>query len=174
MRRSTLLLLLLLGFAGLAVGFDTAAKRDRQPTCFGKKATVRVIGTETFFGTPGDEVIVGDDQDNEIFGNGGVDCICGGGDDVISGASFSERQLLFASGGPGDDEPTGTDGADPVLARGAGDDQIFGDDGDDRLAGGKGDDTLTGATGNDRLDGGKGGDTCDQDFEGSGEASFPC
>jgi S-layer protein len=60
-------------------------------------------------------------------------------------------------GGAGDDDLTGSTGADTITG-GAGDDFLDGDDGDDTLNGGDGDDFLDGGDGDDTLNGGDGDD----------------
>ena len=63
-------------------------------------------------------------------------------------------------GTPGDDELTGTDGADCILGD-AGNDVIRGLDGNDVLVGGEGADLLDGGDGQDTLEGGEGDDQLD-------------
>ena len=85
----------------------------------------------------GDDIGIGGDAADRIFGGADRDELTGnGGDDVLNG-------------GDGDDRITG----------GSGDDTLDGGTGNDRLDGNSGDDRLTGGTGNDQLNGGSGSDT---------------
>ena len=80
-------------------------------------------------GTPSDDVLVGDDLDNDIDGGDGNDTIAGsGGNDSLNGDE-------------GDDVITGGAGTD-TLSGGAGDDILTGGGGDDILSGGAGADTF--------------------------------
>jgi hypothetical protein len=68
--------------------------------CAGRAATRLPAADGTVFGTPGPDVIVGDEGANRIRGHGGDDVICGlGGDDRIRGGRG--RDVLL--GGPGHD-----------------------------------------------------------------------
>jgi Ca2+-binding RTX toxin-like protein len=99
-------------------------------------------------GTPGDDVIIGSDDADNLAGGDGNDRIEGrGGNDVIDG-------------GAGDDDLSGGDGNDTVDG-GTGNDDVRGDAGDDQLDGGDGDDTVDGGSGNDDLRGGEGDDQLD-------------
>ena len=85
----------------------------------------------------GDDVFVGGDGADEVFGGGGNDDIRGGrGDDILHGGDGNDR--LRGQGGR---------------------DTLYGGDGVDRLQGGGGADTLDGGEGADRLEGGGGRDT---------------
>jgi len=86
----------------------------------------------------GDDVVVGGDLDDEIFGNTGNDTLSGG-----AGAD-----VLF--GGEGNDLLWGEGGSD-TLYGGAGDDRLEGHAGADVLNGGTGVDFFTGKGGNDRF-----------------------
>lgn len=90
-------------------------------------------------------MVVGNDQDNVIFGNGGD-------------SWFSDRATtVFA--GQGDDKVYGYDANDvfygeagnDILSGGGGNDALYGGDGDDFLYGGEGTDILVGGDGNDWL-----------------------
>ncbi|MEM7064425.1 MAG: CAP domain-containing protein [Cyanobacteria bacterium P01_B01_bin.77] len=98
--------------------------------------------TEPMAGGLGDDLIIGNDNDNVLRGDlnqrdsgGSI-----GGDDIILGHEGNDR--------------IGGKGGDDILLGGAGDDTIWGDDGDDILRGGLGNDTLTG----DDFSGGSGAD----------------
>jgi Ca2+-binding RTX toxin-like protein len=105
-------------------------------------------------GGPQDDILIGNDLANQLFGKSGNDLIDGaGGNDQLSG-------------GDGDDDITGGDGNDRLLGLndndfldgGAGNDTIVGSFGNDDMVGGDGDDHMTGAAGNDTFLGGDGGD----------------
>ena len=86
-----------------------------------------------------------------------LDLAAGDEDDSLSlDATLPTR----ATGGPGDDTLTTTDGADR-LEGGAGDDVLSSVGGADVLNGGSGDDTLYGGDGRDSLDGDRGSDRAD-------------
>ena len=101
-----------------------------------------------------DNLIIGDDQNNDLSGGDGNDTIQGGiGDDTIHGEAGNDT--LY--GEAGDDTLYG--GADgDTLYGGDGNDTLHGDDGDDQLDGGIGNDTLDGGTGADTMTGGTGND----------------
>ncbi len=143
-------------------------RKKTTPTCFGLAATIS-DHTGEITGTKEDDVIIGDAGPNTIRGgNGGFDRICAGdGDDTINADSL----LLFADGGPGDDDLIGSVGSD-LLIGGDGDDEIFGFNGDDQIFGEDGIDFLIGNQGEDRLAGGAGTDTCGQDN--SADTLFAC
>lgn len=101
---------------------------------------------DTLFGGTGEDEIGGDDGDDLLFG--------GGGDDHVYGQEGSDA--LY--GDAGNDELHGEDGDDTAQG-GAGDDALFGHMGDDTLHGDTGDDALTGGQGNDALYGGDGNDS---------------
>ncbi len=90
----------------------------------------------------------GIEEDNEIYGCGGDDLLCGQwGSDVIFGGIGND----VLSGGAGMDILYGEDDND----------YLYGDWGDDWLLGGSGDDTLYGGEDNDFLFGGAGADVLD-------------
>jgi hypothetical protein len=170
-RRLGILALVLLVLVGPAVaGSDTAA-RKKATTCFGKKATIEVIGSEPAFDTPEDDVIVGDDQTKFIMTGASVDRVCGGGSpDRIEGSfDAPDGARLFANGGDGADLILGTNNGNDHLIGGKGDDTIAGRGGDDRLSGGDGDDRMAGNEANDALAGDDGDDEIFGD--GSGRAT---
>ncbi|NER51189.1 MAG: hypothetical protein F6J92_31865, partial [Symploca sp. SIO1A3] len=101
---------------------------------------------ENAIGGSGNDVIRGNNADNELYGSNGNDYIFGdlGGDTI--------------SGGDGDDSLYGGGGNDSILG-GAGDDTLNGWYGDDTLRGESGNDTLNGSYGDDYLSGGSGNDS---------------
>ena len=93
---------------------------------------------ERAFGGESNDIIIGNDAANALFGLGGLDTISGGwGNDFIHGYG-------------GNDDLRGENGHDRIIG-GDGLDRLFGGNGSDTLSGGKGADTLYGAGGNDRL-----------------------
>ena len=147
-------------------------------------------------GTPGDDDLVGTDEDDLIRAKAGNDRVFGGlGNDEIRGEADNDiidgeddDDLILGGsgndtlvGGRGDDDISGQNG-DDIANGGAGDDKITGnagvDDlrgsgGDDLLIGGSGGDSLRGGTGNDRLVGNGGADDLiggdgDDDMSGGG------
>lgn len=128
---------------------------------------------DTVFGTPGDDLIRGTDEADDIDGLGGNDLITGldgndtikGGQglDIIRGGADDDslvggagKDRLF--GEAGDDHLEGGGGNDRLLGL-AGNDTIFGNNGDDILSGGRGNDIVSGQDGDDRLRGGRDSDT---------------
>ncbi|KGF73231.1 hypothetical protein DO97_01155 [Neosynechococcus sphagnicola sy1] len=139
----------------------------------------------TFIGTPGDDIITGTDDNNDLLiGLAGNDHISGlalndtlyGGDTLDSAGSGNDtlrgntgNDQLFGSDGDdflygGDEVNTAGSGADLLIA-GSGNDLLLGNDGDDTLYGGdaantvgSGIDTLSGNEGNDLLLGNDGDD----------------
>ncbi len=126
------------------------------------------IGKDELRGLNGDDYIVSVDADSFIDGGNGIDTIYLN----RSGAAFSmvfdilspseitladatrlfNFEILFFSGGSGNDVVSGGN-ADDQLAGNGGDDQLFGLDGKDILYGGEGNDYIYGGAGNDTLDG---------------------
>ena len=105
---------------------------------------------------------IGGDAEGDILS--GIAHLTGGdGDDNLYGDDGANT----LSGGMGDDTLSGGDGADTLeggngadtLSGGRGDDNLSGGDGADTLSGGSNDDILTGGDGDDTLDGGAGSDT---------------
>lgn len=100
-----------------------------------------VSGKDPFDAGPGNNFVVGDDDDNTISGGAGSDTVQGGfGNDILDGGT--DNDALY---GQGDDD---------VLTGGDGNDSLFGGTGNDSLVGGGGLDALTGGNGDDVLDGG--------------------
>lgn len=134
-----------------------------------------IVGIENIVSGDGDDILVGDGEDNQLFGMRGDDDISGGaGDDVGDGgdgndAIRGEQGEDTLHGGAGDDTMLGGGGRDAVsgdqgfdLLRGnGGADTLFGDLGKDTLSGGSGSDTLEGGAGKDRLLGNGGDDEID-------------
>ncbi len=118
--------------------------------------------------TPGDDVLVGTDEDNFIRGLGGNDLILGGlGDDTLRGDYGSDvlnghgdRDLLIGGkgndtlNGGGDNDDLRGNGGNDLLLGGLGDDTLDGKNGNDALDGQGGSDRLLGGSGNDTLEGG--------------------
>jgi len=93
---------------------------------------------EGIFGTSHNDLLIGDEQDNNIDGYFGYDTIYGnGGDDTLTG--------ITAYGGDGNDTLSGSEYGQPdrdYLYGDGGDDTILGNEGGDRLYGGEGSDTV--------------------------------
>lgn len=88
----------------------------------------------------------GDAQDNVIIGSNQADQIYGlSGNDTLNGGN--QNDTLY--GGTGNDTLNGENGSDT----------LYGDEGSDILNGGTGNDTLIGGAGDDTLTGGNGADT---------------
>ncbi|MBI4183928.1 MAG: FG-GAP repeat protein [Proteobacteria bacterium] len=108
-------------------------------------------------GGRGDDLLVGGDGNDRLFGRRGDDVLLGGaGRDRLWGGPGNDTLV----GGAGDDRLAGGHGSD-LLDGGDGDDRLFGGHGDDTLIGGAGDDVLRGGHGDDVLDGGAGSDRVD-------------
>ncbi|MGD9670829.1 MAG: beta strand repeat-containing protein [Hyphomicrobiaceae bacterium] len=96
-------------------------------------------------GTGDDDIIIGTDGNDLIFGFGGDDdIVAGDGADVVYGGS-------------GDDAIDGGQGNDALFG-GSGNDVLFGGDGNDLILGGSGDDTIDAGAGNNIVTGGTGDD----------------
>ena len=111
----------------------------------------------------GDDRVIGNGADNDIWGGAGKDWIDGnGGRDSLRGGDGDDR----LRGGAGRDTLRGDDGRDVLLGQGGRDglrggngaDRLWGGDGSDRLSGGDGDDRLGGGRHADKLWGGRGDD----------------
>ena len=114
-----------------------------------------IFGIENVTGTGKGDVIVGDFQNNLLFGGAGADSIYGlGNDDTIFGQAGNDS--LF--GNLGDDQIHGGGGNDRIKGN-AHNDDLIGDDGMDTILGGNGDDFVSGVAGADTLNGGLGNDT---------------
>lgn len=119
-------------------------------TCNGKTATRGVqkrtfFGTTFWIGTSRDDVIIGGNNRDVVFGLGGNDTIC------VNGASDE------VNGGPGADWIDLGRGNDAAFA-GAGNDTIFGGPGNDRVDCGHSSDPNEPDTSTDEFDGGPGHD----------------
>lgn len=89
-----------------------------------------------------DDILKGDNNDENIFGDIGDDFINGGGgDDTVRGGAGNDT----VKGGNGDDDVNG----------GSGDDLVQGGFGNDNVKGGQGMDTVNGGQGDDVLAGGQ-------------------
>jgi len=105
-------------------------------------------------GTKADDIIMGTNDVDEIYGYNGDDIICGlAGDDQLHGGNQDDTLC----GGQGNDHLYGENQTD-LLCGGPGDDLLDGGKQHDVLCGGEGNDYLYGEKGNDNLDGGPGDD----------------
>lgn len=121
---------------------------------------------ERFYGSHGDNIIMGSDNNDQIWAKDGDDVVYGGaGDDFINAFGHGNGKN-FMSGGEGNDTLSGANdrdiliggtGNDRLLGR-AGDDILIGGSGDDYLQGGEGDDILYAGAGNNRMNGNSGND----------------
>jgi len=113
--------------------------RFEYTTQEGEGSVVNFMRTalDTLYGSDKSEIFLAEDEDTQIFADGGDDTL---------------------EGGAGNDTLEGGDGSD-ILNAGDGSDILFGGADNDSLDGGAGDDTLSGGSGHDRLDGGLGEDT---------------
>ena len=129
------------------------------------------------FGTPGPDVLVGDDGtnliltggdssfvnagggDDRVFGEENINIFNGeAGDDLLSGGVSEDALGDFFNGGEGTDTLLGQRGND-VLDGNNGNDLLVGGSGSDAIGGGQGDDFIFGGSGNDGLAGNEGHDT---------------
>lgn len=125
---------------------------------------VTLSGFEHVVTGDGDDILIGDAQDNWLQGMRGDDTIQGGGGNDRLGGGQGHDVL---AGGTGDDTLAGHAGNDTLsgdagndsLVGLAGDDVLFGGAGADVLQGGLGRDLLVGGAGHDTLSGGLGADT---------------
>ena len=130
---------------------DSADIEINLETGTGKGGTAEgdvLIGIENITSGSGNDIITGNNKDNDLLGLGGNDTLDGGaGNDLLNGW-FGDDSLI---GGEGDDQVFG----------GLDDDRLDGGDGNDFLDGEWGDDILTGDSGNDlfRFEPGDGSDT---------------
>jgi Ca2+-binding RTX toxin-like protein len=108
--------------------------------------TTATLADMTQQGTPGNDTLIGDANNNNLSG--------GEGDDNLQGRAGNDG----LNGDTGNDSLSGETG-DDVLDGGTGNDGLNGGDGQDQLYGGTGDDTLSAWQGDDILDGGTGNDT---------------
>ncbi|KSB87932.1 hypothetical protein AS593_18635 [Caulobacter vibrioides] len=115
-------------------------------------------------GDGGDDIFVGSQYNDVIYGRSGWDWLDGqAGDDVIEGGDQNDVLL----GGEGRD----------TLIGGAGDDYLAGGAGHDGngvglISGGDGNDTLVGGAGQDQMNGDAGDDTFIVDVDGGGEQDW--
>jgi Ca2+-binding RTX toxin-like protein len=128
-----------------------------------------LTAVEDLTGSPGDDVIHGNDQANVIDGAAGADVITGGlGDDTIDGGPGGDTLDFSNAAGPifvdlGNNRTSG-EGTDTVqqienVVGSAFDDNLTGDAEANILAGGAGNDTIDGGDEDDTLLGGDGVDT---------------
>lgn len=104
-------------------------------------------------GTVGDDVLLGDDNNNKINGGAGNDTINGGdGNDSINGDDGND----ILNGDAGVDTIHGGSGSDTING-GIGADKLYGDEGDDNIIGGS---LIVSEV--DFIDGGAGNDTINQ------------
>ncbi|MFJ7631526.1 calcium-binding protein [Streptomyces sp. NPDC097595] len=105
-------------------------------TVLGDAGDDMVMGPATLYGGEGMDHLMGDSDNQRMWG--------GPGDDMIEG--YEGDDIVYA--GPGDDHVMGGDGRD-ILLGGSGDDVVHGEGGDDFVCGGTGKDTLDGGDGRD-------------------------
>ena len=103
-------------------------------------------GMNSLYGDAGDDVIIGGDDIDLIYGGAGNDYIWAG----------YGRNAVY--GGAGKDVIVGGWENDRLFGE-AGNDTIYGFGGDDTIHGGAGDDIIYGGIGNDKIETGKGNDT---------------
>ena len=117
----------------------------------GEVENLELLGTATHgTGNALNNFLNGNDMDNRLRGDAGLDTIYGGyGEDRLFGDDGND----FAYGGYGEDTLRGGAAAD-TLYGGASDDTLRGDAGADRLYGDDGEDVLHGGGGRDTLYGG--------------------
>jgi Ca2+-binding RTX toxin-like protein len=156
------------------------------------QGTDTLISVEAAGGGPFDDVIVGDNEPNGLFGFEGNDSLDGGpGDDVLDGGEGDHDTADYlgvpkpvgsvvvdlsaaTATGQGSDslveieKVNGTDEGDTLTGDDLGN-TLFGFEGDDFISGLAGDDFLAGREGFDILDGGDGSDDCVD-----GEANSNC
>ena len=101
-------------------------------------------------GTPGDDFLFPNSNNEAVFGGDGADRILGR--DYIF---FDNSNMLYGEGG--DDDISGGEG-DDFISGGDGEDVLLGGDDDDTIEGGADDDFIRGDDGNDNIDGGAGND----------------
>jgi Ca2+-binding RTX toxin-like protein len=121
------------------------------------------------FGTYGDELLVGNLHENELFGGDGQDTLVGnaGADSLDGGEGSDWASFVSATASVTIDlvagSTKGAHGVDRLISienamGGAGHDSLLGDGFANGLFGGAGNDRLNGGDGNDTLDGGDGAD----------------
>ncbi|WP_197410485.1 calcium-binding protein [Sphingopyxis sp. H081] len=155
-----------LGNQALDDTIDTRSKTIQEGTSASEiiKAGNSVSVATVVRAGAGDDIVIGGNTGDDLFGEDGNDRLIGGtlddwlfggnGNDVLWAGTGSGNVL---SGDAGNDYLTGADGAPSVLDEGS--DWLNGGAGDDSINGRGGGDFLEGGRGNDRLDGGEGSDT---------------
>ena len=114
-------------------------------------------GNDTLSGSGADDLLDGGDGNDQLYPQAGNNTVLGGaGNDRID--VYQGNNVL--RGGAGDDT---------IIARGNGNNTIFGDTGNDSLIGGDGNDFISGGPGADTLDGSGG---YDRLFGNRGDDSF--
>jgi hypothetical protein len=102
-------------------------------------------------GGPGNDELNGDEENDELYGEGGVDTLNGDNDhDKLHAGPGDDVEV---SGGPGNDQLFGEGGAD-VVHGSTGDDDVGGGPGNDKLFGDGDVDHCSGDGGKDLCDGG--------------------
>jgi len=135
------------GVSGDGVTLSVGAVTTPVPEGDTLNLVVDTSDSNTVYGTPGDDL---------ILGLGGNDTIYGGdGDDTI----VAEAGNNTIYGGDGNDTIVAGAGNDAIEG-GAGDDTIDAGSGNNVVFGGPDNDQLSADAGNDKLDGGDGVDTC--------------
>lgn len=134
-----------------------------DPTSILKQQLFGTALTDLIRGGLNNDILVGNDGADTIYGGDGTDLIRGGagndflygenGSDTVDGGTGNDR--LF--GDAGNDFLNGDEGNDTLFG-GLGNDRLFGGTGNDKLFGDAGNDTLIGGTGSDVLTGGAGND----------------
>ncbi len=136
--------------------------RDNASGLEGNDTLVGNIADNNLFGGTGGDSVMGGEGHDFITGNSGVDTLFGdSGDDHMLGGA--DGDLLF--GGTGNDTADGGSGSDLVVD-GDGDDNLSGGSQNDTVQGGGGRDNLDGDDGNDSLDG-----QADNDFLNGGDGA---
>ncbi|MFZ1413214.1 MAG: calcium-binding protein [Defluviicoccus sp.] len=139
------------GFQGVMVRLDLGWAIDRY------NLTDTVFNFENIIGSCNPnwtDVLIGDGQNNRIWGRQGPDSIGGlNGNDWLWGENGKDT----LDGGIGNDTLWGGNGVD-LLYGGNGKDELWGENHNDILSGGIGNDSLWGGGGNDVLAGGNGKD----------------
>jgi Ca2+-binding RTX toxin-like protein len=144
-----------------------------------------LINIESIRGSSFDDIIGGDDNDNQLYGRAGDDWLLGGiGNDTLDGGGGGTDTVGYGDApgvtvslavrGPQDTVSAGMDtlidienlsgsGGDDTLTGDNGNNFLYGDFGNDVLKAGRGNDQLAGGAGNDLLNGGAGNDSLQGD-----------